>query len=132
MASGIFHASPGSLIIAFCFRLLFHLLAETERPHVGPDFLDVSQTFFLRAALAGVVPAKRILPVGGPDRVLLLMVDDHFVDGVVFSVVTHTYVSFVLNGVKKSSPNSLLTLREFCTREELSRKSNVFRARPFI
>src|SRR5260370_42595661 len=65
---------------------LFHLLAQRQRPHVGPDFLDVGQALVLRAALADVVPAERVLAVRGPDRVLLFVVDDDLVDRVVFAL----------------------------------------------
>jgi hypothetical protein len=34
------------------FRLLPHLLSQTKRPHVCPDFFNVSQTFLLCPGLA--------------------------------------------------------------------------------
>jgi hypothetical protein len=36
--------------------------------------LDVGQTFPLRTALASVLPAERIFPVGGPNSILLLVI----------------------------------------------------------
>src|SRR2546426_12565416 len=47
--------------------VLLHLLLQTQRPHVRPDFLDVCQTLGLRPALSGIVPAERIRLVGAPD-----------------------------------------------------------------
>lgn len=34
-----------------------HLLAQRQRTHVCPHFLDVLQAFLLRTALAGILPA---------------------------------------------------------------------------
>src|SRR5215207_5592559 len=68
-------------------RRLFHALSQAERSHIRPDFLDVGEALGLRAGLAGVVPAERVLAVGGPDRILLLVVDHDLVDGVVFPLV---------------------------------------------
>src|ERR1700680_286430 len=76
---------------------LFHLLAQRQRSHVGPDFLDVGQALVLLAALADVVPAERILAMRGPYRVLLFVVDDHLVDRVVFAIfpVAHDPISLL-------------------------------------
>jgi hypothetical protein len=49
----------------------------------------VSQTLLLRSTLTGVVPAERILAVGGPDRVLLFVIDYYLVNGVVFPFIVH-------------------------------------------
>ena len=67
--------------------LFLHPLPKTERPHVRPDLFDVSQTFGLRPALPRVLPAERVLAIRRPDRVLLFVVDDHFVNRRVFSFV---------------------------------------------
>src|SRR4051812_12775731 len=52
-------------------------LPEAERPHVGPDLLDKCEALLLRAAPPRVRPARRIPPVGEPDRILALAIDDH-------------------------------------------------------
>lgn len=69
--------------------LLLHLLPQAQRPHVCPHFLDVGQAFFLGAALTRIPPAESILAIGWPDRVLLLMIQDDFVDGLIFSLFRH-------------------------------------------
>ena len=79
-----------------CAGVLLHLLAQAQRSHVEPDFLDVCQTFLLHPAFSGIIPAKRVLPVCGPDGVLFIVVKDHFINGVVFSFVTVHVVSFQL------------------------------------
>src|SRR5437588_156751 len=65
----------------------FHLLSEAQGPHVRPDLLDVGEALLLRPLLARVRPAERVLAVCGPDGILLLVVDDHLVDGRVFPLV---------------------------------------------
>src|SRR5262249_20907564 len=56
-----------------------HLLPEAERTHVRPDLFDVRQAFVLGPLPARVLPARRILPVREPDRVLHLVVHDDLV-----------------------------------------------------
>src|SRR2546423_6299881 len=58
---------------------LGHAPAQARRPHVGPDLLHVRQTLLARAGRPFVAPTGRVLPVGRPDRVLLLVVHDHLV-----------------------------------------------------
>src|SRR5256885_3788737 len=58
---------------------LGHAPAQARRPHVGPDLLHVRQTLLARAGRPFVAPTGRVLPVGRPDRVLLLVVQDHLV-----------------------------------------------------
>src|ERR1051325_4500519 len=65
-------------------RQLFHLLPQTERPHIGPNFLDVCKALSFRSNLPGILPTRRILPVLRPNRILLLVIHDHFVDRFVF------------------------------------------------
>jgi len=65
-----------------------HLFSQTQRPHIGPNFLDVGKTLGFRAGFACIVPAQRVLPVGGPDGVLLFMIQNDFVDGCVFVFVS--------------------------------------------
>src|ERR1043165_6579447 len=69
---------------------LLHPLAEAERPHVGPDLVDVLEAFALAARLADGSPARRDLPVDRPDRVLLLVIHHHLVDPLVVLVVSHS------------------------------------------
>src|SRR4051794_15708635 len=81
--------SPHSLLTRLA-RLLFHLLAQTQRPHVRPNLFDVREALRFRARLARIVPTKRVLTIGRPDRILLFVVHHNFVDGSVFSfVATH-------------------------------------------
>jgi hypothetical protein len=79
-------------------RCFFHLLAQTQRPHVGPHLLDMGQALFLRAAFAGVVPAKRVLAISWPDGVLLFVVLYNFVDGCILCFVS-IHVSLLFIGV---------------------------------
>ena len=58
-----------------------HLFPEAERAHVRPDLLDVGETLLLQALLARVLPASGQVPVSKPYRVLLLVIDNDFVDG---------------------------------------------------
>ena len=63
-----------------------HLLTQAERAHIRPDFVDPRQALVLDALLAGVLPARGVLPPIGPDRVLLLVVQDDTED---LFVLTH-------------------------------------------
>src|SRR5262249_37593434 len=58
---------------------------QAERTHVRPDLLDIRQAFLLRALLPPVGPARWILAIGEPDRILHLVVDDDLVDGTVLA-----------------------------------------------
>src|SRR6476646_6811129 len=69
--------------------LFLHFLSQAEWTHVCPNFLDVSQALFFCAALACILPAQRIFPMGRPDRVLLFMVKHNFVDCLIFLFVSH-------------------------------------------
>src|SRR3954470_16751212 len=81
-------ALPRSLTVLRCRG---HVLAQAERPHVGPHRLDVFEAFGLRSALAAVAPSERILAIGRPDRVLLFVVHHDLVDSRVFPFVSrHT------------------------------------------
>src|SRR5690349_2726480 len=78
-------------IPALSLLLLFlHLLSRTEWSHIRPDFFDVGEAFLFRARLAGIVPPEGVFAVGGPDRVLLFVVNDNFVNGFVLSFFAHT------------------------------------------
>src|SRR5213594_1726600 len=70
-------------------RLPIHLLAQTLRSHVGPDFFDVGQALRLRAGLARVPPARRVLFLQRPDGVLFLVVDHDPVEVLVLVVGVH-------------------------------------------
>src|SRR6185295_12253188 len=70
----------------------FHLLAETERTHVGPHLLDVIQAFLFRPALAGGRPAGRSLLARRPDRVLLFVIHDDLVGHAVVVFPRHVSV----------------------------------------
>jgi hypothetical protein len=76
------------------FPILFHLLAQTEWPHVGPYVLDVSQAFLLSPGLAGILPAEGVLSLDWPDRVLLFVVDDYPVDPGIFLLIPIHDASF--------------------------------------
>src|SRR5215471_1191091 len=58
---------------------LLHLLSQTHRPHVGPDFFDIGQAFRLRTGFSNFSPAQWRLTIGKPDRVLFLMIHDDFI-----------------------------------------------------
>ena len=66
---------------------VLHVLAQAERPHISPDFLDVVETLGFQAAFAGIEPAQRVFSLLGPDRILLFVIDDDFVDRSVFFFV---------------------------------------------
>src|SRR5262245_46896902 len=61
-----------------------HMQSETEGSHVSPDVFDIRQTVRLRATHVRVTPAVRVVPVGRPDGVLFLVVDDDSVRRLVF------------------------------------------------
>ncbi len=63
-------------------RLRFHLLAQAQGAHVGPDFFDVGQALFLEAAFADGAPAVGDGFVVGPDRILFFVVDHNLKDDV--------------------------------------------------
>src|SRR4026208_1394753 len=71
--------------LAGCF---VHLFSEAEWAHIGPDLLDVSETFGLGATLSLIVPARCVLSVCRPDRILIFMIDDNSVDCFVFLFVS--------------------------------------------
>ena len=58
-----------------CIRDSLHLAAETEWPHVGPDFLDVGETLVLGPDLPCIIPAERAFFFSGFSRAALLTVD---------------------------------------------------------
>src|SRR5215213_2789472 len=77
---------------------LFHSLAQAQRSHVSPNFLDVFETRGFTATLAGITPPKRVITISGPDRVLIFVVDDGFIDSRVFCfrvVQTHLVASYL-------------------------------------
>jgi len=77
----------------------FHLLAQAQWPHVSPYFLNESQAFGFRSTFPGSEPAERIISMVGPDRILLFMVDDNFVDGSVFLIMAiHVALSLLRRG----------------------------------
>src|SRR5690606_8031972 len=51
--------------------------SQAQRAHVGPDLLDVPQALLPGALGALGPPAVGQVPVGPPDRVLLLVVEHH-------------------------------------------------------
>src|SRR5882762_3677420 len=69
--------------------LLLHFLAQAQRPHVRPDFLDVGEALVFGALLAGILPAQGVFLVGRPDRILFLMIDHHFVNSRVLALPVH-------------------------------------------
>jgi hypothetical protein len=79
------------------FRLTFafHLLSQAERSHIGPDFLYISQTFRLGANLACVSPTERVLAIGGPYGILLLMIHNDPVNCAIVSLF-HTQTPLFL------------------------------------
>src|SRR5436190_12684073 len=59
---------------ALCLALLpVYPVTQALRSHVGPDFLDVGQVLRLRAGLARVPPARSVLFLQRPDRVLFFV-----------------------------------------------------------
>src|ERR1043166_7849181 len=96
-------------------RGFFHFLAEAERSHVGPYLLDVSEALLFRTSLARVIPAKGVFAVGRPDRILLLVVQNDFIDSGIFSFIcahgTSPGPSFFLRSNTRNKSGPLLTLQ---------------------
>jgi hypothetical protein len=70
--------------------LFSHLLPKAERAHVGPHGFDMSQAFSLISRHTNVRPPHCVLPVGGPNRILLLLVYDDLVTLILGSIIrTH-------------------------------------------
>src|SRR5437588_2675984 len=73
-----------------------HLFAQAQRAHIGPDFLDIGQAVALEPLLAYFSPAQRKLAVSKPDRVLVLVIDNHRIDPLVFFFISwHGCSSFL-------------------------------------
>src|SRR6185503_17503120 len=66
-------------------RRFFHLLSQAQGPHVRPHFFDVGQTIFLSSAFSGVLPAERILAVRWPYGILFFVIENNFINRVVFT-----------------------------------------------
>src|SRR5829696_6252572 len=86
-----FRARPGGLVSRWrrVVRHFFHSVAQAQWPHVGPYFFDVLETFGLSACRACITPPWRVFTISGPDRVLLLVIDYCFVDGVFSFRIVH-------------------------------------------
>jgi len=84
--------SPRLLERFGCFR---HFLSKAERPHIGPHLFDVRQTFRFGAALSRLSPTPRGFSIGRPYGVLLLVIDDYFVDRIVLSIFSIHFPSSV-------------------------------------
>ena len=79
------------------FLHLLHLFPEAQRPHVSPNLFDIGEALVLFPVFACITPAKSILALGRPNRILLFMVDDDLVDRRVFSFVsTHFRLKILL------------------------------------
>src|SRR5262245_23151380 len=61
--------------------------AQRQRSDVLPHFIDICQALLLVPAPSDGTPAERWFMVGGPDGVLLLVIDHDVVRGRVFSVI---------------------------------------------
>ena len=70
-------------LVKLCLMRTFAVTEDFSLIHVGPDFRDMSQTFGLRAALIRFPPSQRILSIGKPNRILLFLVQNDFVEGVI-------------------------------------------------
>src|SRR6266436_3871926 len=137
------------VLTPLCFPgCLFHLLSQTQRPHVGPDFFDIVQAFRLWTCFSNFSPAQRWLTIGKPDRILLFMIHNNFINSVVFFLV-HLLSPFApalliflgpsrrhqpaLHGSFLSARLTLLMGRNFSTRgrtsPSLSSPMNLTRAR---
>ena len=75
-----------------------HLPAETERPHVGPDTLHVLEALVLETTCTNAPPPQRVGQMRRPDRILLFVVDDDFVNGRVFLVFDTLITVSLLTG----------------------------------
>ena len=93
--------------------LSVHVAPQTEGPHVRPDFIDVFQTLRFFARFASHPPALRDFPAVKPDRVLLLVIDDHVVNTQVLVIVerSHHHLEFFVSRVWLPRPAQLLLSR---------------------
>src|SRR5262245_26451307 len=72
--------------------MLGHVLAEAARPHIGPHLVDMGGAFVLGAYGAVGVPAGGDLHVGGPEGILLLVVDEDLVGVVLVHCKPYPFV----------------------------------------
>lgn len=74
------------------FLVFFHGFAQTQRPHVGPYFLDIIQAFLLGSGFSHIVPTQGIFPILWPNGILFFVVDHDFINGfIVLLVPTHGF-----------------------------------------
>src|SRR5262249_17720550 len=66
--------------------LLLHLFPEAQRPHIGPDFFDISQALFFGSRLAGIVPSQGIFFMRRPNRILLFVIKNYLINCLVFGI----------------------------------------------
>src|SRR5215471_4941686 len=78
---------------------LFHFLAQAQRAHVCPHFLDIRQAFFFCPGLARIPPTQSIFTMGGPDGILLLMVHNDFVNGLIFAIFGHSSYRYTVSQI---------------------------------
>ena len=96
-----------------------HLPSLAERPHIGPNFLDVVETLLLIGLLSDDRPAIRDLSVRAPDRVLFFVVHDNVVERsriVVVHFLMLLQVEMVLEGFPKSK---VVALEVLCKYDDL-------------
>src|SRR3984893_202039 len=66
---------------------LFHLLSQAEGPHIGPNLLNIGKALGFWPRFAHIVPAQGVLPIDGPDGVLLFVVNYYLINCCVFKLV---------------------------------------------
>lgn len=75
-----------SLILPRC-----HRFPQTERPHVRPHLIDISQAFGLSARLPSINPTGRDFTISRPNGKLLFVVDHHPIHYLVI-IFEHTHL----------------------------------------
>lgn len=83
-----FDYSRAEAAVAIWFKAAASIALRTFKgAHVDPDLINIRQTFRFNAASAHICPPQRILSPGRPDRVLLFVIDEDFVDRLVICTI---------------------------------------------
>jgi hypothetical protein len=51
----------------YAASVTIHFLAQAQRAHIGPNYIDVRQAFLSLSGLSRVFPARSVISMGGPN-----------------------------------------------------------------
>jgi len=68
-------------------RGLLHFHPQAQRAHISPNLANVFQTLSLCSRFTCIFPSERQFTMGRPNRILLFMIHNRFVNGFVFAVI---------------------------------------------